>query len=217
MNILLVEDSPSIVKGLVYSFGKSEYALSCALSLEEAEEKIMKEHFGLVILDVSLPDGNGFDFFEQQLKPRQIPAIFLTARDGEDDIVRGLNIGGEDYLTKPFSTRELMARIRKVLLRTGRHHLIKVADLTFDSDRMVLTRNEEKVELSPLELKIVSLLFTNRNRVVTRSVLLDRIWDWTGNYVDDHTVTVYLRRIREKIGSDVIKTIKGVGYRIDEE
>ena len=149
-------------------------------------------------------------------KPRGIPTIFLTARDDEDDIVRGLDIGAEDYVTKPFSTKELTARVNKILLRTKKR-VITVGDVVFDTDKLVLKNGENRIELSPLELRIVNLLFSNLNKVVARNTLLDKIWEWTGNDVDDHTVTVYLNRIREKIGSDIIITVKGMGYRIDEK
>ena len=171
----------------------------------------------LIILDITLPDGNGFNLFENTIKDLNIPTIFLTAKDDEDDIVKGLNIGAEDYITKPFSTKELMARVNKVLLRLKKKSIIKIKDLSYDMDKLILMKGEDKVELTALELKLVNLLFTNINRVVSRNVILDKIWEWTGNYVDDHTVTVYFKRIREKIGTDVITTIKGIGYRIDED
>ena len=155
--------------------------------------------------------------FENTIKDLKIPTIFLTAKDEEDDIVKGLNIGAEDYITKPFSTKELMARVNRILLRTKKQSIIKIKDISFDMDKLVLMKDNTPIELTALELKLVNLLFNNLNKVVSRNVILDKIWDWTGNYVDDHTVTVYFKRIREKIGTDIITTIKGMGYRIDEE
>lgn len=151
------------------------------------------------------------------LKKSQIPVIFLTARDDEDDIIKGLNLGAEDYMTKPFSTRELLARVNKIILRNKNSSVIKVKDISFDLDKMVVNKNNIKVELSSLELKILHLLFINIGSAVSRNTILEKIWEWTGNDVDDHTVTVYLKRIREKLGTDIIITIKGIGYRIDEE
>ena len=171
----------------------------------------------LIILDVSLPDGNGFNLYEDNIKKSQIPVIFLTARDDEDDIIKGLNLGAEDYMTKPFSTRELLARVNKIILRNKKSSVIKVKDISFDLDKMVVNKNNIKVELSSLELKILHLLFINIGSVVSRNTILEKIWEWTGNDVDDHTITVYLKRIREKLGTDIIITIKGIGYRIDEE
>ena len=171
----------------------------------------------LAILDISLPDGNGFMLYESDVKPRGIPAIFLTARDGEDDVVRGLDIGAEDYVTKPFSTKELLARVNKILLRVKKKSVIRIGEISYDTDKTALFRNGEHIELSAMELRLVNLLFANIGKTVTRAAILDKIWEWTGNDVDDHTVTVYFKRIREKIGADIITTVKGIGYRIDEE
>ena len=146
-----------------------------------------------------------------------IPTIFLTARDCEDDIVKGLNIGAEDYITKPFSSKELLARVNKILMRFQKKNIIKIDNITFDIDKMILYKDGQKVDLTSLELKLINLLFTNVDKVVTRSMILDKIWEWTGNDVDDHTITVYFKRIREKIGDNVITTIKGIGYRLDDK
>lgn len=218
MKILLVEDNESIAKGLAYSFEKNNFDFTYRTTVKETKDFLLKNtDINLVILDIALPDGNGFDLYKNEIKPREIPTIFLTARDDEDDIVRGLDVGAEDYVTKPFSTKELMARVNKILLRMRRQHVIAIGDVAFDTDRLVLHNGENRIDLTPLELKIVNLLFSNLNKVVTRNTLLDKIWEWTGNDVDDHTVTVYLNRIREKIGSDIIVTVKGMGYRIDEQ
>ena len=215
MNILLVEDTKSIIKGLTYSFEKN-YNLTVKTNVKEAKEYIINNSIDLIILDITLPDGNGFDLFEEIIKSLKIPTIFLTAKDEEDDIVKGLNIGAEDYITKPFSMKELLARVNRILSR-NKKNIIKVKDISFDIDKLILYKENNKIELTALELKLVNLLFSNINKVVSRNTILDKIWEWTGNYVDDHTVTVYFKRIREKIGTDIIITIKGMGYRIDEE
>jgi len=218
MNILLVEDNESIIKGLAYSFEKNKYKLSYRTSVKETKKYLSdNSNIDLIILDIALPDGNGFDLFKNDIRQLNIPTIFLTARDDEDDIVNGLNIGGEDYITKPFSTKELLARVNKILLRSKKKNIIKIKDITFDTDKLELYREGKQIELTALELKLVNLLFINLNKVVSRNMLLDKIWEWTGNDVDNHTVTVYLKRIREKIGTNIITTIKGMGYRIDEE
>ena len=149
-------------------------------------------------------------------KNKKIPTIFLTARDDEDDIVKGLELGAEDYITKPFSTKELIARINKIVARSKQNLILKVKDIEFDIDKMAVYKNKEQIQLTSLELKILSLLFSNINKVVTRNYIIEKIWEWTGNDVNDNTVTVYLKRIREKLNSDIIVTIKGIGYRIDE-
>ena len=218
MNVLLIEDTESIIKGLTYSFEKNNYNLTVKTTIKDSIEYLINNSdIDLIILDITLPDGNGFNLFENTIKDLKIPTIFLTAKDEEDDIVKGLNVGAEDYITKPFSTKELMARVNRILLRTKKQSIIKIKDISFDMDKLVLMKDNTPIELTALELKLVNLLFNNLNKVVSRNLILDKIWDWTGNYVDDHTVTVYFKRIREKIGTDIITTIKGMGYRIDEE
>ena len=170
----------------------------------------------LIILDITLPDGDGFELYRDVIKQLNIPTIFLTAKDEEDDIVKGLNIGAEDYITKPFSTKELLARVNKIILRSRKNSVIQVKDISFDMDKMLVKKNQNIIELTSLELKLLNLLFLNINKVVTRNTILDKIWEWTGNDVDDHTITVYFKRIREKLGTDIIVTIKGMGYRIDD-
>lgn len=218
MNILLIEDTESIIKGLTYSFEKNNYNLTVKTTIKDSKEYLLNNSkIDLIILDITLPDGNGFNLFENTIKDLNIPTIFLTAKDEEDDIVEGLNVGAEDYITKPFSTKELMARVNRILLRSKKTSIIKVKNISYDMDKFILMKDNTVVELTALELKLVNLLFNNLNKVVSRNVILDKIWEWTGNYVDDHTVTVYFKRIREKIGADIITTIKGMGYRIDEK
>lgn len=218
MNILLIEDNHTIAEGLEYAFKKNNYNLIYKANTKEAVEYLSKTNdIDLVILDITLPDGNGFNIFEENIKKKNIPTIFLTAKDEEDDIVKGLNIGAEDYITKPFSLKELLARINRVVLRKKPNSVITVADISFNLDKMEVYSDDIKINLTNLELRILYLLFTNLNKVVTRSYIIDKIWEWTGNDVNDNTVTVYLKRIREKIKSDIIITIKGIGYRIDEK
>lgn len=217
MNILLIEDNLSIIKGLQYAFLKNNYKLIYKTNIKDSIAYLSKNKPDLIILDVTLPDGNGFDLYEISIKLLDIPTIFLTAKDEEDDIVKGLNIGAEDYITKPFSTKELLARINKIFMRFQKKNVIKVDDISFDIEKLVLYKKNEKIDLTSLELKLINLLFSNINKVVTRNTILDKIWEWTGNDVDDHTITVYFKRIREKIGTNIIITIKGIGYRIDEK
>lgn len=217
MDILLIEDHESIINGLKYTFNINNYNLIAKTTIKESIEYLENNKPEIIILDVSLPDGNGFELYEKVIKTKNIPVIFLTARDDEDDIIKGLNLGAEDYMTKPFSTKELLVRVNKIILRNKKITLIKVKDISFDLDKMVVSKNDNIIDLSSLELKILHLLFINISKVVTRDTILDKIWEWTGNYVDDHTITVYLKRIREKLDTDIIVTIKGIGYRIDEK
>ena len=218
MNILLVEDNQTIIKGLKYSFEKNDYNIIYKTNIKDAR-KLLTDNLklDLIILDITLPDGNGFELFENNIKILNIPTIFLTAKDDEDDIVKGLNIGAEDYITKPFSTKELLARINKILLRTRKQTIITIQDIKFDIDKMIVYKNDKILDLTSLEIKLLSLLFINIGKVVSRNTILDTIWDSTGNDVDDHTVTVYFKRIREKLGTNIIITVKGLGYRIDDE
>ena len=132
MNILLIEDTESIIKGLTYSFEKNNYNLTVKTTIKDSKEYLLNNsNIDLIILDITLPDGNGFNLFENTIKNLKIPTIFLTAKDEEDDIVRGLNVGAEDYITKPFSTRELMARVNKILLRSDKKSVIKIKNISF--------------------------------------------------------------------------------------
>ena len=217
MKILLVEDNEILAKGLIYSLEQKKYQVIHTLNVENTLKILKTEKIDLAILDVSLPDGNGFDLYKNNIKEKNISSIFLTAKDEEDNIVKGLELGAEDYITKPFSIKELMARINRIILRNKKNTIIQVQNIKFDMDKMVVYRDNENVELTNLELKILNLLFLNLNKVVKRSEIIDKIWELTGNDVNDNTVTVYLKRIREKIKTDIIITIKGIGYRIDSE
>ncbi len=219
MHILLIEDNDTIIKGLTYSLEKNNYELIVKKNVKSAKEYLLNKNLdiALIILDITLPDGDGFSLFTNVIKKEKIPTIFLTAKDSEEDIVKGLTLGAEDYLTKPFSSKELLVRMEKILSRYNKNNTITVKDITFDFAKMEVFKNNKLIDLTSLELKILHLLFLNINKVVTRSTILDKIWEWTGNDVDDHTITVYLKRIREKLQTDVIITIKGIGYRIDEK
>ena len=162
-----------------------------------------------MLLDVSLPDGNGFDFYSKRLEKERTPVIFLTARDEENDIVKGLELGAEDYITKPFSVRELVARVNRVFLRRksdDSSSVIHAGSISYDMDKKEARKDGQVIALSSLENRILDLLFTNHDKA-----------EATGNDVYDHTVTVYMKRIRAKLGEDVIKTVKGIGYRVDSD
>lgn len=213
MKILLVEDNLNIRESLEYSFKLKKIDLISKSNIKDTLECLENTTVDLIILDVTLPDGNGFDLYKDYIKSTGIPVIFLTARDSEEDIVSALDMGASDYLTKPFRTGELIARINKILNKKT----ISSKDITFDINRMCVYKNNEIINLTTLEIKILGLLFNNINKVVTRDKIIDSIWEWTGNDVNDNTVTVYMKRIREKLNSDIIVTLKGIGYRIDEK
>ena len=211
--ILLVEDNESIKKGLIFTLESNKFSVVAATTISEAIN-LLDKNIDLIILDVTLPDGDGFNFYKEFIKG-SIPTIFLTAKDEEEDIVKGLTLGAEDYITKPFRPLELIARINKILSKNK--SVIKVSNIKYDVNKMEVYKDDSIVQLSSLEIKILNLMLVNINKVVSRDTILNKIWEWTGNDVDDHTVTVYLKRIREKLGTDIIKTVKGIGYRIDEE
>jgi DNA-binding response OmpR family regulator len=215
MEILLVEDNEILVKGLIYSLEQNnKFKVIHKINIRETQNHLLSNLPDLIILDIALPDGNGFDLYKNEIKNKNIPTIFLTAKDDEDDIVKGLELGADDYITKPFSTRELIARINKIFLK--KNTIIKVKDIEFNIDKMVVYKNSKEINLTSLELKILNLLFCNLNKTIKRDDIIEKIWEWTGNDINDNTVTVYLKRIREKLGTDIIKTVKGVGYLIEK-
>ena len=217
--ILLVEDSESIIMGLKYSLEQEGFKVIIAKTINEAKNH---KDYDLILLDISLPDGNGFDFFKEIKKKENVPVIFLTALDEELSIVKGLDLGAEDYIVKPFRVKELISRIKVALRRYNKisNYVISVNGIEIDTENMEVKKNGKLIELTSLEFKILLLLFTNKNKLVTRDMLLNKIWDLAGNFVNDNTLTVYIKRIREKIGDSegkIIKTIRGVGYKVDEK
>lgn len=217
MNVLLIEDNESIVSGLKYSLEQEKYKVFSCTNMSDTVKLLEKnKQIDIAIIDISLPDGNGFDLYKNYIKGKNIPSIFLTARDSEDDVVKGLELGVEDYMTKPFSTRELLARIKRNIMKHKNESVITIKGISFDFDKMEVIKERKVIPLTRLELKILHLLFSNLDKVVRRDYIIEKIWEWTSNDVNDNTVTVYMKRIREKIGVDIIITIKGIGYRIDD-
>lgn len=204
-----------IARNLNNAIKKEGYITDNALSINGAIIALDKFKPGLIILDVCLPDGNGFEFFEKYVKDRNIRTIFLTAQNEENDIVRGLEMGADDYIIKPFFTKELIARIKKVVNATKQERIFKFEDFEFNLENLKATKSGKEVYLTALETEILVYLIKNKGIVIKRDRLMDKIWEFTGNDINDNTLTVYLKRIREKIGVDVIKTKKGIGYIIE--
>lgn len=215
MKILLVEDNKSIIKGLEYAFAQNGYSCEYCLSLDEAVRKA-PFNYDAAVLDIMLPDGNGFDLFKKIRRYSDLPVIFLTAIDDEDSVVNGLELGADDYITKPFSTRELIARIKRVANKNSKKNIITVSGVTLDLDKSAVFENGKQLELTALEYKLLSLLMQNAGKVVTRELIFEKIWDVSGNFVNDNTLTVYIKRIRKKLDADIIKTVKGMGYQVAE-
>lgn len=215
MKILLVEDNKSIIKGLEYAFAQNGYSCEYCLSLDEAVRKA-PFNYDVAVLDIMLPDGNGFDLFKKIRRYSDLPVIFLTAVDDEDSVVNGLELGADDYITKPFSTRELIARIKRVANKNSKKNIITVSGVTLDLDKSAVFENGKQLELTALEYKLLSLLMQNAGKVVTRELIFEKIWDVSGNFINDNTLTVYIKRIRKKLDADIIKTVKGMGYQVAE-
>lgn len=212
MKILLVEDNESIIKGLKFSLEKENFEVESARRLSEVD---INNNYDLVILDIGLPDGNGMSICNY-IKENNIPLLFLTAIDDEDTIVRCFELGADDYVIKPFRTRELISRINRILKRENNNILI-IKDLKIDLDKNRLYKNDKEIVLTALEFKILLMLVSNLDKIITREQIFNKIWDISGNFVNDNTLTVYIKRIRSKIGTDIITTIKGIGYRVNSK
>jgi len=214
--LLLAEDNEMIIKGLQYLLDKEKYTVTVCRSAADAEETALAGQFDLVILDVGLPDGSGFDVCRsiKEYAP-ETPVLFLTAKDEENDVVKGFDLGADDYIIKPFRNRELISRIDNIFRRYHKDSdVLTAGGISVDLGTNRVWRGEEEIVLTALEYRIVAYLFKNRDRTVTREMILSRIWDYADNVVNDNTLTVYIKRIREKLGPDVIKTVKGLGYRV---
>ena len=215
--LLLVEDNPQIVKGLTYTLQGEGYALTACGTLCAAQTTVFGAPFDLAIVDLNLPDGSGTELV-RLIKDRlpELPVLILTARDDENDVVKGFELGADDYVTKPFGSRALVSRIKNLLRRYKKDEsAISAGGVTLDLAAERVYRDGAEIRLSALEYRILVLLFQNRGQTVPRDRILDRIWDLAGNYVNDNTLTVYVKRLREKIGEGVIVTVKGTGYRVD--
>ena len=225
--ILLLEDDVSLIDGLVYSLERNGFSLDVVRTVKDAENYLSKHEYDLLLLDVTLPDGTGFEVCEQVRKiGSDVPIIFLTAADEEINVIRGLDSGGDDYITKPFKLGELCSRIKALLRRAGMKtkkdtSVLQAGDITIDllSSR-VLFKNKT-LDLTAAEYRLLCLLIRNVNMVVTRNMILDELWDGSGNFVDDNTLSVYIRRLREKVEKDPshpehLMTVRGFGYRWNE-
>lgn len=213
VKILVVEDDVFLRDGLCEMLCKEGYEAVASGTIEGAKAEFFRDNFDLIILDVMLPDGNGFDmcsFIRSQNE--NVPILFLTACDDEVQVVRGLDAGADDYVTKPFKLLELLSRIR-ALLRRSKSTLYKAEDIVMDMNTMTVKKDGVNVFLTPTEFQILSALIRNNGVIVTRSVLLQSIWDEGGSFIDDNTLSVHISRLREKIGGGHIVTVRGIGYR----
>ncbi len=215
--ILVVEDNEVIVKGLKYLLEQEGFNVKSCGNVNDAKYYIDKERYDLIILDITLPDGDGFSLCKYIKGMSDVPVMFLTAKDDEKDVVGGLDIGADDYVVKPFRNRELVSRINVILRRFENSNKIECGKVVIDTEATKVFVDNVETDFTALEYKILLLLYSNFNKTITREQILDKIWDVAGNFVNDNTLTVYIKRVRAKLGkNDNIKTVKGIGYRVDK-
>lgn len=223
-NILMVEDDSTIAFAVKYAVEQEGFNLDIAENLENARKIVNSKEYDLILLDVMLPDGNGYEFLKQLREhDEDIPVIFLTACDEEVNIVMGLDIGGDDYITKPFRVRELISRINAILRRKGKSQdsnkkILKFKNISIHTLEARVFKNNEEIFLTSAEYKLLLILIQNKNMVLSRAQILEKLWDVTYDFINDNTLSVYIKRLREKIEDDSSKpqyilTVRGLGYK----
>ena len=225
MDIFLLEDDDAIAMGLSYSLENEGYTVTVAKSVSQALEIINKKNFSMYLLDLTLPDGSGYSVCKRIKEIGDFPVIFLTAYDDEVNVVMGFELGADDYITKPFRLKELVVRIKSVFRRYNNDSgdgKIKVKDLVVNTNEAKVYKNGNEIVLTAMEYRLLLILLNNRGCVLSRTQLLENIWDVAGDFVEDNTLTVYIKRLRDKIEENptepkYIKTIRGLGYIIENE
>lgn len=224
MDIFLLEDDNAIGIGLSYSLKNEGYSVTIAKTVEEALEIIRNKTFTLYILDLTLPDGSGYDVCTQIKKQGDLPVIFLTAYDDEVNVIMGLELGADDYISKPFRVKELLARIKTVLRRYNKDTadgMINIGNIRINTNEAKVYKDFKEVILTAMEYRLLLIFINNRGIVLSRQKLLEDIWDVAGDFVNDNTLTVYIKRLRDKIEEDpaspnIIKTVRGLGYILEK-
>lgn len=220
MRIFVLEDDEAIGIGLSYTLESEKYEVTLVKTVAEAKKTVENEEFDLYILDLTLPDGNGYEVCSLIKSKGDLPVIFLTAYDDEINVITGFELGADDYISKPFRVRELLARVKSVLRRYSKDNadgIVKIGELSVNTaEARVLLRGEEVI-LTAMEYRLLLSFVNNRGTVLTRRKLLEEIWDVDGDFVNDNTLTVYIKRLRDKIENDpnnpqYIKTVRGMGY-----
>lgn len=225
MKLFVLEDDAAIGMGLSYSLKNEGYDVTVAKNVKSAYEILNKETFSLYILDLTLPDGSGYDVCREIKKSGDFPVIFLTAYDDEVNVVMGLELGADDYISKPFRVKELLARIKSVLRRYSKDSpdgIVSVGSIKVNTNEAKIYKNGAEIILTAMEYKLLLIFINNRGKVLSSQRLLEDIWDVAGDFVNDNTLTVYIKRLRDKIEEDpakpqIIKTVRGLGYIIDDE
>lgn len=224
MDIFLLEDDEAIGIGLTYSLENEGYNVTLAKSVKEAKKIIDEKEFSLYILDLTLPDGSGYDVCKRIKAKGDLPVIFLTAYDDEVNVIMGFELGADDYISKPFRVKELMLRIKSVMRRYSNETsdgIIKINNLKINTNEAKVYKNNEEIISTAMEYRLLLILLSNRGKVLSRTALLENIWDVAGDFVEDNTLTVYIKRLRDKIEEDpakpeFIKTVRGLGYVIEK-
>lgn len=224
MKILFVEDDDANALGLIYSLEKEGYQITHYKTQKEAINALSEQSFDLLLLDVGLPDGNGYEICRYAKSKQEVPVIFLTAMDDEVNIVMGLDIGGDDYITKPFRIKELQSRIRSVMRRYQKQEddgIAKIRDIIINTKTGKVYKNNTEILLTALEYRLLLVFLNHQGQILSRSQILEGIWDVAGNYVNDNTLSVYIKRLREKLEDDpgdplIIVTVRGLGYRMEK-
>ena len=223
--ILLVEDDKTIVMGLEYTLRQEGYGVTVCYNAAQARKVLAEPHFDLALLDLSLPDGSGYDLCKAIRAQSDMPVVFLTACDEEVNIVMGLDMGADDYITKPFRIRELLSRLRTVLRRAEgkgeNRDELSLGNVSINTRQAKVTKDGEEILLTALEYRLLLTLAAHPGQVLTRTQLLEGIWDIAGDFVTDNTLSVYIKRLREKIEDDpqnpqLIHTMRGLGYKAGE-
>ena len=224
MDIFLLEDDNAIGIGLSYSLKNEGYCVTIAKTVKEALEIIRNKTFSLYILDLTLPDGSGYDVCTQIKKQGDLPVIFLTAYDDEVNVIMGLELGADDYISKPFRVKELLARIKTVLRRYNKDTadgIVNIGNIRINTNEAKVYKDSKEVILTAMEYRLLLIFINNRGIVLSRQKLLEDIWDVAGDFVNDNTLTVYIKRLRDKIEEDpaspnIIKTVRGLGYILEK-
>ncbi|MFP3390537.1 response regulator transcription factor [Brevibacillus sp. SIMBA_040] len=227
MNILLVEDDKTIASGLEYSLQQDQFSTVLCHDVASAKKVITEQldQFSLCLFDLSLPDGNGYELCKMVKQHSDIPVIFLTAVDDEVNVVMGLDMGADDYITKPFRIRELLSRIKTVLRRYHKQPqtktVIEIDPIRIHTLEGKVYKHGTEIQLTALEYRLLLIFANHLGQILTRNQLLEQIWDVAGDFVNDNTLTVYMKRLREKLEDDpkaptIIKTVRGLGYKVGE-
>lgn len=225
MKLFLLEDDSAISMGISYSLTNEGYSVTAASSVKQGLEIIKNNSFSLYILDLNLPDGSGYEVCKEIKKQGDLPVIFLTAYDDEINVVTGFELGADDYITKPFRLKELSVRIKSVLRRYSKdttHGIINVKNIKINTKEAKVYKDNNEIILTAMEYKLLLSLIKNRGRVLSRTALLENLWDIDGDFIEDNTLTVYIKRLRDKIEEEpnkpaVIKTVRGLGYIVDND